>query len=404
MKFKSAIASECDTRKACEAVLNELLADLTSEPDLIFLFASATHDIELMRRIFSDRFSVAQIHGGTSCLGAMSDQEVCISSGRGMSALAIWDPDGAYGSSAEAYGADPKCAARQALNSALEKAGRQGEVPDLIWLTAAPGQEEAVIEAIKEVVGKRALIVGGSSADNDITGKWCQFTRESQFSEGLAVTVVFATGAVSSVFQSGYAPTGRSGRVTKSLKRRLYEIDHHRAADVYFEWSDRPAPPMHQGDNPRGILSDSTLAPLGKVSGNLASVPFHLLLHPSAVQPDGSIDLFADVQDGDEVFLMQGTKHSIVARAGRLALLAKADLQSKAAECSGALVVFCGGCMLAVEDEMDAVRRGIVEALGPIAFVGVFSFGEQGQVLGGESQHGNLMISCTLFGNASVVA
>ncbi|WP_291069501.1 FIST N-terminal domain-containing protein [Hyphomonas sp.] len=403
MKFKSAISSESDTAEACESILGDLLADRSDEPDLLFVFASCTHNIGAIRQLVSSRLPDAQIHGGTSCRGSMNEERVELSGGFALSALAVWDPDGAYGSSARACGDNPKLAARQALLSALEQAGRPGEVPDLVWLTAAPGQEELAVEAIKEVVGDRALIVGGSSADNDISGQWCQFTREAQFCEGLAVTAMFITGAVSSVFQCGYASAGRSGRVTKSDKRRLYEIDHRPAGDVYFDWSDRPAPHLTNGDDPKGLLPDSTLIPLGKVSGDLASVPFHLLLHPAAVHADGSLDLFADVQEGDEVFLMQGTKQSIVARAGRLACLARADLQSKGAQCSCALIVFCGGCMLAVEEEMETVRRSIADTLGPIPFLVMFSFGEQGQVLGGQSQHANLMISCTIFGNPAVV-
>jgi hypothetical protein len=54
--------------------------------------------------------------------------------------------------------------------------------------------------------------------------------------------------------------------------------------------------------------------------------------------------------------------------------------------------------MLAVRDRMEEVRSGIVEALGGVPWLGVFTFGEQGVPTGGSASHGNLMISCTAFG------
>jgi len=60
-------------------------------------------------------------------------------------------------------------------------------------------------------------------------------------------------------------------------------------------------------------------------------------------------------------------------------------------------MVYCGRCMLAVQDHMDEVVHGVVQAIPDTPFLGVFTFGEQGMVMDSDNRHGNLMISCILF-------
>jgi hypothetical protein len=64
---------------------------------------------------------------------------------------------------------------------------------------------------------------------------------------------------------------------------------------------------------------------------------------------------------------------------------------------AGALVVYCAGCMLTVESEMDKVVESVRTMLPETPFAGTFTFGEQGCFVSGDSYHGNLMISVVVF-------
>ena len=66
---------------------------------------------------------------------------------------------------------------------------------------------------------------------------------------------------------------------------------------------------------------------------------------------------------------------------------------------SGALVIYCAGCMLTVQDRMGEVAQGVCQVLGDKPFLGSFTFGEQGCFIGGSNHHGNLMISVVVFGD-----
>lgn len=59
-------------------------------------------------------------------------------------------------------------------------------------------------------------------------------------------------------------------------------------------------------DGPMSVLQAATLWPLGRVTRQVAGVPFHLLAHPAVAQTDGALDLFADVAAGDRLWQMQG--------------------------------------------------------------------------------------------------
>ncbi|WP_168797815.1 FIST signal transduction protein [Aliishimia ponticola] len=380
----------------CAAASRELAASLSipelGAPDFVVVVYGTSFGAEDLRRAVTTDFGPAQVHGGTSCLGLMTNAGVDIADGTGMGAMAIWDAEGDYGSASAEIVDDATEAAREAARAALAVAGRPGEIPELVWLTVAPGQEEKVLAGVRDIVGAHTPIVGGSSADNDSSGQWSQFGPAQSHANGVVVSVLFPSSPVASVYQSGYTPTAQSGVVTRVEGRRVYEIDGQPAAETYRRWCGRRVPLAD--DEAISILSASTLWPLGRETRKVAGVPFHLLAHPSTVNPDGSMDMFADVHLGDTLWQMQGTGSSLVARAGRIAAQARQDVGGAA---SGALVIYCGGCMLAVRDRMDEVCAGVSEALQGAPWIGAFTFGEQGVPPGGESEHGNLMISCTVF-------
>lgn len=375
------------------------LAEIKSEldigrfgaPDFLALHFGVDLDATQLHREAKTMLGSKALHGGSSCLGIMGASGVDIS-GAGLGVFAIWDADGSYGTSSVDLGDDAEAAARDAATQALLCAGRPGEIPEMVWLTVAPGREEDVIAGLRAVVGMETLIVGGSSADNDVTGRWAQFGPDAVHSDGLVVTVLFPSCPVASSYQSGYAPTGAKGTVTRVEGRRLFEIDGRAAAGVLSEWSSG-AVSVAEGDA-RSILAEATFWPLGRVTRQVAGVPFHLLAHPAVTHPDGAVDLFAAVSEGDELWQMQGSADSLVARAGRVAAQAK---KNAGGEIAGALVVYCGGCMLAVRDRMDEVAAGVRQQLGDKPWLGVFTFGEQGVPAGDGAKHGNLMISCTTF-------
>ncbi|MGA0236173.1 MAG: FIST signal transduction protein [Alphaproteobacteria bacterium] len=336
-------------------------------------------------------------HGASSCLGVMTNQGPFVDGGVGAGVLAISDPTGAYGSAVVPIEADEvEAAARAALQSALRQAGRPGETPELIWLSATPGVEERVIASIQEAIGTGVPICGGSAADNSVSGDWVVFDRSARFGSGIAISVMFPSVRVGYAFHSGYRPTSTQGRVTGANDRCIVSIDDQPGAQVYNDWTNGKIDDVLETGG--SVIANTSLSLLGRRRDAVAGFDYFLLSHPASVSPDGGLGLFSDIEVGDEIVLMEGSEDNLVTRAPRVAENALEMARLDKDHISGALVIYCAGCMLTVQDRMTEVAAGLSDTLGGKPFLGTFTFGEQGCFIGGSNHHGNLMISVVVFG------
>lgn len=409
VSLKSFVVSSDSTTSAV-AELARAVDAAHMEPNLICVFYDSEHEDGPIFEFLQSRFPDTALLGGTSCGGVMSEAGLGGSGSLGV--LLIEDADGDYGSAAVELDADVAGCAERALHAALANAGCAGELPELIWVYQAPGQEEAVMEGLRRVVGDRCPIIGGSSADNTVAGGWRQLGPEGPMSNGAVVGVLFPSGGIGYAFQGGYEPTGPSGVVTrigynpsgdsgvvtKSRSRQIMEIDGEPAAQVYDRWiGGALAEKVLTGGN---ILTDTTMFPLGIDAGQIEDITHYLLIHPERITQDGALATFASVEEGTRLFSMRGDKTRLVERAGRVATAALGSL-GDASDLAGGLVVYCAGCMLAVGDEMPGVSTAVSSSLNNMPFLGCFTFGEQGLVLD-RNAHGNLMISAIVFGKGGV--
>lgn len=398
MKIATSWSVESNTTTAVHDSLDDLTTQLGAAPDLLIAYTSMTHEPAEIRSRVTARLPTAVLHGGSSCLGAMTGAGFHSNDGTGIALWGVSDPAGSYGVGAvripdTADGA--QTAGREAILAAIADAGRMGEPPDLIWLTAVPGHEEAILQGIQDVVGRNVPITGGSSADNTVSGDWFQFSTAGVFANAVVVTAMYPSVRTHYAFHSGYSLTQTTGTVTRANGRTLYEIDHQPAARVYNEWTNGALDGVV--DTGGNVLSMTTLFPLGRRVPTADDLPLHRLAHPDSVTPDGALTLFANVEEGENMVLMAGTRESLVSRAGRVAQSALTAGRISADDISGALVVYCAGCMLTVQRDMDAVAETLRTALHDRPFVGTFTFGEQGCFVGGNNHHGNLMISVVVF-------
>lgn len=395
MKIITAHSVNTDASDAISEIQQTLEGQLDNPPDWVLAFHTETLSSKVLAPSLVTGLGTSRIHGGTSCLGVMTGHGFHSKDGTGLGILAIIDPDGDYGVGATSMGEDPREAARIALDKALEDADRIGEMPALIWLNSAPGHEEAVIDGLTDLVGSSVPIAGGSTADNSVAGNWSQFAGSDVFQDAVVVSVMFPSVELSYAFHSGYDPTEHSGTVTGAEGRILKSIDGEPAATVYDRWTNGLIKEvLSEGGN---VLASTTLAPLGREVGRVGGVPYYKLSHPDQITSDGSITLFTDITTGDDIILHAGTRSSLVSRAARVAKAAIKAGDLVPDQISGGLVIYCAGCMLTVQDDINQVTQGLGKALGGAPFLGLFTFGEQGCFVGNENAHGNLMISIVVF-------
>lgn len=397
MKVATAFSTKGSAEGALDQTYGAVCAQLGAAPDFVVLSYTEPHDAAELARAAAALPQGVRVHGASSCRGAMTAEGLHVSEGPVLAMLGISDPEGAFGVACEPLQDEARQASARAARRAIADADRAGESPSLIWLSTAPGTEEQALLGIADVVGANVPVFGGSAADNAIQGGWSQLTRGSVQKNGIVVSALYPAGEVSYAFSSGYAPTAARGRVTRASARRILEIDGEPAALVYDRWTGGAIQAKLGGGD---ILAESTMQPLGRVAATLLGVEQYLLIHPSGVDADRGMTVFADVAPGDELVLMTGSKESLIGRVRGVVEAARLAAPPRFVA-AGALVIYCAGCMLAVQEQMDEVVRGLRQSLGATPFLGAFTFGEQGCVARGSNRHGNLGISVVLLGSGS---
>jgi hypothetical protein len=142
-------------------------------------------------------------------------------------------------------------------------------------------------------------------------------------------------------------------------------------------------------------LAGTTLFPLATDSGCVNGVSHYLLMHPEMVTSTGALRTFRNAESGSRVYSMRGDRGRLVDRAGESpGRPCACCLRATAA--AGALVVYCGGCKMAIGEDIHKVSAAVAAQLGDAPFIGCFTFGEQGRLLD-RNVHGNLMISAVVF-------
>jgi len=394
MKIDTTWSTEVDTKTAVSNAYRRLKEKLGNQPSVIIAYASVTYESSVLVQTLNELAPNVPMQGGTSCLGVMTAEGFHSADGVGVGLFGLYDDEGDYGVGSASIGDNPRAAGANAIQQAIANANRPGEPPDLIWLSGVPGSEETVLLGIQDVVGSDVPIAGGSTADNQVKGDWQQFANGQLHTDSVVVTAMYPSVNTHLAFHSGYSPTELTGVVTRAEGRVLHEINGRSAAQVYNEWTHGSIDEFLDGGN---VLGTTTLYPIGRFVGKVGAMPYHRLSHPDSVTSEGALTLFSDIESGEEIVLMHGTRRSLVTRAGRVARAALGAGRITADQISGALVIYCAGCMLTVQDEMDLVAGEISTALENKPFIGAFTFGEQGCFIGGENHHGNLMISVVVF-------
>ncbi len=393
MRIASAWSTDSDTEQAVGRAIDCLKEKLGSKPDFLIAYYTDNHCADTLASCLNAWAPKAAIQGCSSCLGSMTEEGYHSHQDTALALWAISDSRGGYGTALVELD-DPKTNAIEALNQALIDAGRPGEQPDLIWLYSAPGSEEEILSALQSVVGPKVTIAGGSAADASISGNWSLIGNQLTANNAISLSVLFPKSDIAYSFHSGYLPTENHGVATKTDGRILYEVDGEAAVDVYNRWTGDILKSKQTGER---VLAETTLYPLGREVGRDTNLSYYQLSHPESITADGGLQLFTNIESGDTIYLMTGSKESLVHRSGRVAESALNAANTDPSEVIGALSIYCAGCMLKVREQMPTVVEEMNHALQTTPLIGAFTFGEQGCHIGGENTHGNLMISNIIF-------
>ncbi len=364
-------------------------------PQVLFLATTVTYNLDEVRQALNDVSGNTKFVGCTSCGGIMTDEGFFGTEGQALALLSLGDDAGDYGIGYAPLGDDARSAAAQAVRAALADAGCEGQLPSAVWMVTSPGNEEAAVRGVADVVGEDVPLVGGSAADNSIAGEWRQIVADGVKENHVVVAVMFTSADVKTSFHSGYDATTYHGKITQADGRTVKEIDGKPASRVYNQWTQGALDDVIEKGGP--LLAKTNLYPLGRFLREVKGVPYYVLSHPEYAYEDGSMHLFTDVSVGEELVCMTGTVDNLVLRASNVVRSALVSSGLTPDDATGALIIFCGGCFLTVRDRIDEVHQNLRNALEGVPFLATFTFGEQGRIADVGNRHGNLMIATLML-------
>ncbi len=371
-----------DAQAAADDIVQMAMDGLGGEPPgLALLFATVDMDLPVLARRVARRLGKVPIFGSSSFTGVLTPAGFQ-SGPNGVAGLMLVSGVRA-GVSRCFLGKDPARAGALAAGLAIREAG-QGGTPTLFLVTSPPGSEEGVVAGISRKY-PGVPIVGGSPADNTIEGKWQVFADGQVFPQSAVVAALFVPGPVGYAFGSGYRPTriraraGAEGRLLKTLDGNL-------ALDAYADWTGKDRAALI-GD--WKLLGECLLAPLATPVQDA-----YLIKHLAVGNEDGTIGAFAEFADGEDVVLMEATTDELISAAGEVVRQAAQGIRDVRA----VFLAHCAGRRVALGDRIGEVVGAVRSVIGDAPFLGFCSFGEQGMLVPGVNQHGNLMLSALVLG------
>eukprot|EP00928_Gymnodinium_smaydae_P002648 TRINITY_DN1094_c0_g1_i2.p1 TRINITY_DN1094_c0_g1~~TRINITY_DN1094_c0_g1_i2.p1 ORF type:complete len:1111 (+),score=185.26 TRINITY_DN1094_c0_g1_i2:57-3389(+) len=293
----------------------------------------------------------------------------------------------------------------------------------VIWLTSMVGLEEMLLAKIYHWshlrFGRCVPVLGGTTADSTIGGKWFCFCKEVDGAEtfyggsgetGAVISMMAASVQTHTLFMHPFSPVRNvrakvqacgsgpknegehEGRVIHKVVDMNGKV--HDAGTLYHEWCEThiqenlmPKPfeaPGPMAFNP-DVLKASTLCPLGVHVADDGDDAFdYRTLHPSGIyfndddtgpEKGAYLKNFASVDNRvDDIVLLAAKRGDLLGRVTKLKeqLIGQLDRACTTGEqigispeklhdrVAGAIMVYCAGCMMAVNsgaDGRDQMRR-----------------------------------------------
>jgi hypothetical protein len=296
-----------DEVKAVEEAVSSVKTQLEGEsPEFAIFFSTVGYDSDKVLSEVRRLLPGVQIYGGTSCLAVQTKDGFHAGENGSLALLAVASKNISFGVGGVSIDDFPSAreAGKSAIQAAIDTTGEKG-APKLVLITGSVGREEELLAGIEDVIGKDVPVLGGSAGDNTITGEWKQFANANVYSNGISLTVIYTDLKIGWAYEAGYLRSENRGTITRADGRIIYEIDNRPAAEVYNEWTGGTvvAEKLETGGS---ILSDASYYPLAKIIKNEGK-EYTLSIHPLSINAtDHSLEIFANIEEGDEVMLMHG--------------------------------------------------------------------------------------------------
>jgi hypothetical protein len=167
--------------------------------------------------------------------------------------------------------------------------------------------------------------------------------------------------------------------------------------EVYARWAEDKFGKIKSSKDFAAVQGQTAFAPLA-YEVKTAHGKQYISIVSTSMQEDGSVELLVNVEKGDRLYCVEGSRDILINRSAVVAKRAMIKGKIKKKSVAGGLHIYCLGASLAVgEDRMHEIVTAINSAMGENPYIGIFTGGEQGSIEGYGYFHGNLMSSMVIF-------
>ena len=377
---------------AAAAALVARIRLLGGIPDFIFIATSHPGGGDEIREVLMAQLPGSPFLGTTSEKGVFANDPQMFDDRPALSALIFFDPSGAYAVFSGLLGTGGTESVRHDAEAALERAGRKGEMPDLIFfLFGNVIHQQPLLAQFEAMFGRSVPIFGGGSGKaGDST---CCFTPEGCHSDGAyyAAVLFYPSCCVVTRYRNFFGLSSQGGFISRSEGCRILEINNRPALDMYREWLTNYFPRDILTRNDEILRELINSHPLGVPTGMSADDVNYQNFCITDLGSDGTLITYAHLRNRTRVVLLLPLGRDETVARYRQTLECNA-MRKNMGEILGMLTVTC---FLLREQLMPGDVSFLADLENPVA--GFFSRGEHGRFSNDVNADSNLMMANIIF-------
>ena len=400
IKVEVATSNNVDQDASITEAISKIKTKVTN-PKLIIVYMKPSYNYENVVKKIGEVFPSSKIFGTTTNNELMSNEGIV----EGIGMLAIESSEKLnIGVSAQDYAgkfdeSNVSVVVKKALEEAANNAGVSAtEKPKFVYISSVYGTEESAIKAIEGAFGKDVPVYGGTPADNGYgkdtpkPGAWGVIGNDKAYQNGISLVSFYDGMKIGGDFKAGFfGETKEKSGIVTSIKnpRVLTAIDGKPAGDVFTSWIGTKQTTDGYAD---------MFARIFDVNGQKEMVTISPA--PNGIDPETkAITLYSNVQKGDKLYYIKANKAAMLSRVNPMVTQAIINAELKKSDVSGGLLCLCTGARQVIGSDLNQLVSNVNKSIDNKPWLGVVSYGEQGQIKGYGSFQGNFMNSLVVFGD-----
>ncbi|MDM8549478.1 FIST N-terminal domain-containing protein [Desulfobacterales bacterium HSG2] len=370
-------------------------------PFMIHVYFTEEFDGQKIADTLNSRFSDAKVFGFQIFRGVFSPDGVHIGKNGSVGIFGLEGKGYTVGVAAAEFEKD-KFSQKEIeglIAATAENAGKTiKDIPALISMGTEHYTAIPMIDGLMSVFPKETRLVGGTAVNNAFEpGQVIGNSRS--FKTGVALAFVYTDKKIGNSFFAGYSGKKKSGIITKGGGNIISEIDGKPAQQVFREWAEGYYDniDVSKGDQ---IVMSSVINPLAKAFKMPDGSLKYITIHAFKFHQNGKdMTVALTVNEGERIYYVEGSRSSLIRRAGRVVKNALKNGKIKVREICGGVHYYCCGAAAGINFDDGALKmsKEIKKVMRDKSWIGAFTGGEQGNIVGLGMFEGNLMSTMAIF-------